>query len=161
MRTRMLTIALVTVALICFGGSAAHASTPVSGSGTFHFTLAPVGSRTADGNTFIAFTFHETITGLYSGKRVGTGSLTVHPDGTVTASDSGVFTGTIAGSSSGSAVLSVDAVGTLSALTANLEATDGVGGLAGVHGQAIATGAATGPTTFAGTYAGRAQFGSP
>jgi hypothetical protein len=94
MPRRVLAIAAVAVVLVCFGATGAQASTPVSGNGTSQITITPVGSRTADGNTFIAFTFLETIAGLYSGTRVGDGSFVLHPDGTVNVSDSGVFTGT-------------------------------------------------------------------
>jgi hypothetical protein len=161
MRRRIIAIVAAAIAFSCFGGTVAQASTPVSGSGTFLITLTPTSSRTADGNTFIDFTFHETIRGLYSGTRVGQGTFVLHADGTATARDSGVFTGSVAGSAPGTAILSVEAAGTFTALTAQVIATDGTAGLAGVHGQAFVTGTATSPTTFAGTYTGRAQFGAP
>jgi hypothetical protein len=161
MPKRIVAIVAATVAVFCLGGIGAAASTPVPGSGHFRITLTPVGSRTADGNTFIAFTFEETIDGLYSGRRVGAGSLVIHPDGTVTARDSGVFTGSVAGSSPGTAILNVEGAGTFAALTAQVQASDGTGGLTGIHSQAFVTGSAVGPTTLAGTYVGRAQFGAP
>jgi len=161
MSRRILTTAAAAIALLCLGGTTAMASTPVSGAGTFQLTLAPVSTRSVDGNTFINFTFHETISGSWSGTRVGHGDLVIHPDGTVNVSDSGVFTGTVAGSAPGTAILSAEASGTFSAVSAQGVIGDGTAGLTGVHGQAFVTGAATGPTSFAGTYTGRAQFGAP
>jgi hypothetical protein len=160
MSKRIFAIVTAAIALFC-SGAVAQASTPVSGGGTFQITLTPVASRTVDGDTFIAFTFRETITGLYSGTRVGQGSLVVHPDGTLTAHDSGVFAGTVAGSAAGTAILNVEGSGTFTALTAQVQASDGTGGLAGIHGQAFVTGHAISSTTLAGAYTGRAQFGAP
>jgi hypothetical protein len=159
MNRKLVAIVAAALAVFCLEGLVAEAATPVSGSGTFVITLTPVGTRTADGNTFIDFTFDETIRGLYSGRRVGQGSLVVHPDGTVTARDSGVFTGTVAGRS-GTAILSVEGVGTFAALTAQVQASDGTGGLTDIHSQAFVTGSAVGLTTLAGTYTGRVQFGA-
>ena len=160
MSKRVVAIAAAVFALVCFGATGAQASTPVSGSGTSHVTVTPVSSRTADGNTFVSFTFVETITGLYSGTRVGDGSFVIHPDGTVTVRDSGVFTGTIAGRT-GTAMTKFEGVGTFAALAGQLQANDGTLGLAGLHGEVFATGSAVGPGMFASTYSGRAQFGAP
>ncbi len=161
MSSRTLTAVGAAIALLCFGGTTAFASTPVSGTGTFQINLTPTSSRSADGNTFIGFTFHETISGIYSGTRVGQGELVVHPDGTINATDSGLFSGTFAGSAPGTAILSVEASGTFAALSAQGQLSDGTAGLAGIRGQAFVSGAATSPTSFAGTYTGRGQFGVP
>ena len=161
MLKRLLTGLVASISLCLFTGTVAQASTPVTGSGTFLFNLTPASSRTADGDTFITYTFHETISGIVSGTRVGQGSLVIHPDGTVNVSDSGVFSGTIAGSAPGTATLSAQASGTFASVTAQGVLSDGAGGLTGVHGVAFVTGAATGPTTFAGSYTQRVQFGAP
>jgi hypothetical protein len=161
MLKRLLTSVVFAISLFALTGTGALASTPVSGGGTFLFNLTPVSSRSADGNTFITYSFHETISGIVSGTRVGQGSLVIHPDGTLNVSDSGVFSGTVAGSAPGTAILSAQASGTFANVTAQGVMGDGTAGLAGVHSVAFVTGAATGPTTFAGTYTARAQFGAP
>jgi hypothetical protein len=161
MLNRILTSLVAAISLCCLSGTVAQASTPISGGGTFQFNLTPVSSRAADGNTFITYTFHETISGIISGTRDGQGSLVIHPDGTVNVSDSGVFSGTIAGSAPGTARLIANASGTFASVTAQGVFSDGAAGLAGVHGQAFVTGAATGPTSFGGAYTARAQFGAP
>ncbi len=132
----------------------AYASTPSPLSGTFSATIAPVASRSADGNTFISFTFNEIFTGTISGTRVGTGRLVIHADGTINARDSGLFSGSVAGAS-GTAILSASISGTFSAIAADFVVTDGAGGLSQIHVEGTAAGAATGPATFAGTYSGQ------
>jgi hypothetical protein len=161
MLKRIVTSVVAALALLCFGGTTAMASPPVSGTGAFNLNFTPVSVRSADGNTFIGFTFHETISGIYSGTRVGQGDLVVHPDGTLNVTDSGVFTGTFAGSAPGTAILSAEAAGTFAAVSAQGQFNNGTAGLAGIHGLAFVSGAATGPTSFGGTYTGRAQFGAP
>lgn len=135
-----------------------YASTPSRLSGTFNATIAPVASRSADGNTFISFTFTEIFTGTISGTRVGAGTLVVHPDGTFNARDAGLLTGTIAGEL-GTATLAADVTGVFgSSLEARFVVSDGTGGLAGVHADGSAIGSPTGPVSFAGTYSGQAQW---
>lgn len=148
-----------TLACLCFGSIAAQASEPVSGSGSSQVTLVPVAAETADGNTFITYTYVETFTGFLAGVRVGKGSLVIHPDGTLNAHASGTFTGTIAGSAPGTAILKVEVSGTFSAAVAQVLVSDGTGGLAGVQGNLVDHGSATGPTSFAGTYSGQVMFG--
>jgi len=133
---------------------AAYAATSTPASGSFLATISPVGSRSADGNTFINFTFVETFQGTLTGTRVGSGSLLIHPDGTINVRDSGLFTGSIAGAS-GTAILSASISGTLASVTGNYVVRDGTDGLAGVHVEGTAAGGATGPATFAGTYSGQ------
>jgi hypothetical protein len=134
----------------------AYASTPTPLSGTFSATIAPVGSRSADGNTFISFTFGETFTGSISGTRVGAGTLVVHPDGTLNVRDAGLLTGSIAGAS-GTANMTGVASGVFGSFKGRFRVSDAAGGLSGVRGEGSFTGSATGPVSFAGTYSGQIQ----
>ena len=139
----------------------AYASTPSPLNGTFSATIAPVASRSADGNTFISFTFNEIFTGTISGTRVGEGTLVVHPDGTFNARDAGLFTGTIGGAP-GTATLAGDITGVFGfSLEARFVVSDGAGGLAGVHAEGSAAGSPTGPLSFAGTYSGLVESSAP
>jgi len=122
--------------------------------GSFAAEISPIGTRSADGNTFINFTFVEDFQGTLTGTRAGTGWLVIHPDGTINARDSGLFAGSIGGAS-GTAILSASLSGTFSALAADFVVTDGTGGLSRIHVEGTAAGAATGPVTFAGTYSGQ------
>ena len=133
---------------------AAYAAPPTPASGSWVANLSPVGSRSADGNTIITFTFEETFQGTLDGTRVGSGRLVIHPDGTINVRDSALFTGSIDGAF-GTAIVSASVSGTFASVTANFVVTDGTGGLAGVHVQGAAAGGALGPATFAGTYSGR------
>ena len=134
----------------------AYASTSTPVSGAFSATIAPVASRTTDGITTISFTFKETFIGTMRGTRVGTGMLVVHPDGTLSFRDTGLFTGTIAGSS-GSATITGVGAGVFSSFNGRFHVSDGAGGLAGVRGGGSFTGNATGPVSFAGTYSGKVR----
>ena len=131
----------------------AYAATQTPASGSFAATISPFEVRSAGGNTFIGFTFVENFTGTMSGTRVGSGRLAIHPDGSINVRVSGVLTGSIA-SASGTVLLDASGTGTLASITLNWVVTDGTGGLAGVHAEGTATGGATGPVSFAGTYSG-------
>src|SRR5260370_28424368 len=76
-----------------------YAEQTVPASGTEATTLSPVSTRAADGNTFIGFTLAESWQGTFAGTRVGSGSVVIHPDGSIDAQSSGIFTCTIAGRS--------------------------------------------------------------
>lgn len=156
MRIGLKTVALVPaiVASLVLFGPTTYASTPSPASGAWAITITSESVSTSDGNTIIAFTFNETITGTGAGTRVGSGRLVIHPDGTLNAHDSGTFTGTIGGLS-GTATATADASGTLAALTGHVEVVDGAGGLAGVHATLFIVGSATGPSSLAGTYTGQ------
>jgi hypothetical protein len=147
-------LVIFTSALAVMSASGAYAAAPTPASGSFAATISPVGTRSADGNTIISFTFVETFQGTLTGTRVGSGRLLIHPDGTINARVNGLFTGSIGGAS-GSAILNSSVSGTLSAFAANFVVTGGEDGLAGVHIEGTAAGAATGPATFAGTYSGQ------
>ena len=127
--------------------------------GTFIFTFQPINVRQDDANTVTDFTFREEISGSVAGVRVGSGTLVVHPDGTLTAEDSGIFTGTVAGVS-GSVIIPVRGEGTFAALTATatFDGSSGTGGLSGLRGKVQVTGTATGQTTITGSYEGQVEF---
>ena len=153
-------VIILGIAAACMSGSsasAAYAATPTPASGAFDIVVTYTGISTADGNTILQFTFLEQATGALTGIRVGSGTLILHPDGTLDAHNSGVFTGTIAGSGPGTAIWRVEASGTINALTGRFEVTMGSGGLAGVFVQASFSGAAVGPTEIKGTYAGQVE----
>jgi uncharacterized membrane protein len=137
--------------------SNAHGPVPVTG--TFNLAFEPVSVRRVDGNTVTDFTFHEQLSGSIAGTRAGTGTLVVHPDGTLTVEDTGRFTGTVAGRP-GSVIVDVRGEGTFASLTATatIDGSSGTGGLRGLRGRARITGAATGPTTLAGSYVGQVHF---
>ncbi len=73
--------------------------------------------------------------------------------------NTGVFTGTVAGRP-GSVNAEVRGRGTFASLiaTARFESGSGTGGLRGLRGPVKVTGAATGPTTLAGSYEGQGRF---
>ena len=129
-------------------------------SGTEATTLSPVSTRAADGNTFIGFTLAESWQGTFAGTRVGSGSVVIHPDGSIDAQSSGIFTGTIAGRS-GTAVMRFHVSGTFAAATVIFTVTDGTGGLAGVHAEGTEVVSATGPLSVAGIYSAVVHFSAP
>jgi len=139
---------------------AAYADEPVQGGGTFTISFTPVPERTADGNTFIDYTFTETTLGIFDGTRVGSGELVIHADGSLNTINSGTFTGTIAGRS-GTAEMSFRGSGTFASAGGSYTVTGGTGGLAGVHAEGKDSGSATGPTTLAGTYSFKVNFSGP
>jgi hypothetical protein len=138
-------------------GPTAYASASTPATGTFNNTITPQKVTSHDGDTVIAFTFLETITGTLSGSRVGSGVLVIHPDGSLNVHNSGTFTGTIAGRG-GTASLHAQAWGTFAAVEGRWWITDGAGGLEGIHARGSLAGSATGPTSFAGTYSGEVEF---
>ena len=154
----LISILAAGLACLCMGGTSAAAAAPLSGSGTFQVTFVPTGVQTADGNTFLTFTFVETSTGFLAGTRVGQGSLVIHPDGTLTARTEGLFTGTIGESAPGTVNLKGEVSGSFAAATGQVQASDGAGGLTGVLAKFVYSGHATGPTSLAGTLTGQAQF---
>lgn len=138
---------------------ASQPGTPQPVAGTFSLTFEPTDVRQADGNTFINFSFHEQLSGSVSGTRVGTGTIVIHPDGTLNVKDTGFLTGTLAGAS-GSVNAEAWAQGTFASLTGSVTVypQTGTGGFAGLQGVVKVTGAATGPATLAGSYEGQLHF---
>jgi hypothetical protein len=137
-----------------------YADEPVQGGGTFTISFSPIPERTADGNTFIDYTFTETSLGIVDGTRVGSGELVIHADGSINTANTGIFTGTIAGRS-GTAEMDFRGSGTFASAGGTYTVTDGMGGLAGVHATGNDSGSATGPTTFAGTNSFKVNFSAP
>lgn len=156
---RLVLIFAIPLVLAALGPTAyASASTPATG--TFNNNITPQKVTSHHGDTVIAFTFLETITGTLSGTRVGSGTLVIHPDGSLSVHNSGTFTGTIAGRV-GSATLHAQASGTFAAVEGRWWITDGAGGLEGAHAHGRLAGSATGPTSFAGTYSGEVELDAP
>jgi hypothetical protein len=160
-RVGLIVVAPLIVCTFLIGSSlAAFADEPVQGGGTFTISFTPVVERTADGNTFIDYTFTETTQGIFDGTRVGSGELVIHADGSLNTINSGTFTGTIAGRS-GTAEMSFRGSGTFASAGGSYTVTGGTGGLAGVHAEGKDSGSATGPTTFAGTYSFKVNVSGP
>ena len=153
---RLATVPLVS-ALSLAAAPAVHADEPVQASGTFTISYSPTSLRAADGNVFFDYTFSEQMLGTLSGTRVGSGSAVIHPDGSLNTSNSGIFTGTIAGAS-GTAEMSFWGSGTFASAGGSYVVTHGTGGLDGVHAEGKDSGSATGPTSFAGTYSFKVVF---
>jgi len=161
-RTRFLSMgSLASIAVLWLAvAPPVYADEIVPASGSSANVLTPVSIRVADDNTFIDYTYVERWQGTIDGTRVGSGSLVIHPDGSVNAQASGVFTGTIAGRS-GTALLRISVSGTLVSAAGNFSMTDGTGGLAGVHAEGTDAAFPTGPTSFGATYSAVVHFSAP
>lgn len=159
---RLLRLALLPLASVVWlaVAPAAYAQEPVTGTGTFTVSFAPVVERVADGNTFIDYTFVENSLGIADGTRVGTGELVIHADGSFNTANTGTFTGTVAGRS-GTIEMEFWGSGTFASAGGNYTLMHGTGGLAGVHAQGNDSGTATGPTTFVGTNYFKVNFSAP
>ena len=157
---RILAIVVTSVASLCFGGIAAQASTPVSGTDTFTISFVPGVELTADGNTIFDYTFVENDVGIVAGTRIGSGELIVHADGSFNTANSGIFTGSIAGRS-GTAEASFFGSGTFASAGGTYIVTHGTDGLVGVQAEGKVSGSATGPTTFVGTNEFKVNFSAP
>jgi hypothetical protein len=134
----------------------AYASTSSLASGTFDIAISPTSSRVDDGNTIVAFTLHETFTGTLTGTRDGSGTLVIHPDGTLRARTSGLFTGTIGGVP-GNATFSDTAAGVASSIVGRFRTSEGSGALENITVSGSINGHATSAVSFAGTYAGKVR----
>jgi len=139
---------------------AAFAEEPGQANGTVTVSFSPTSVRTADGNTFIEYTFAAYFLGAFEGTRIGSGSLVIHPDGSFNTANSGTFTGAIDGVS-GTALMRESGGGTFGSFHANISVAHGTGSLSGVHGEGTDAGSATGPTSLAGTYSIKVHFSGP
>jgi len=138
----------------------AYAAAPIASSGTNILTFAFTGSRSADssGNMMLQFSFVENSTGTLLGTRVGTGTLVLHPNGTINIESSGVFTGTVDGGAPGTLVERSGASGTFASATGTYSGGMGTGGLSGVHSEGTFSGAAVSPVEAITTYSGIVVF---
>ena len=137
----------------------ASASALPSGSGSFTATGEVISVHQADGNTIVTATEVQALTGVLTGTRVASGTMTFHPDGTFTAHDTGTFTGTIDGRT-GSITIRGASSGTGAAGTGQIVGDQGTGGLAGLHLQGTFQPVVTSATTAEGTYSIQYHFGS-
>ncbi len=136
-----------------------NASTLSTGSGSFTATGQVISIQRADSNTIVTATEVQTLTGVLTGTRVASGTMTFHPDGTFTAHDSGTFTGTIDGRT-GSITISGASSGTGNTGTGQIVGDRGTGGLAGLHLQGPFPPVVTSATTAEGTYSIQFHFDS-
>jgi hypothetical protein len=130
MRALKAVLAALPVLATLFLLPAAHASTLSSGSGSFTTTGEVISVRHAGGNTIVTATEVQTITGVLDGTRRAEGTEIFRPDGTFTAHDSGIFTGTIDGRT-GSLTISGASSGAGNTGSGQLVGDRGTGGLAG------------------------------
>ncbi len=151
--------ALPLLALLLVVPAGADASALSTGSGSFTATGEVISVHQADGNTIVTATEVQALTGVLTGTRVASGTMTFHPDGTFTAHDTGTFTGTIDGRT-GSITISGASTGTGNTGTGQLVGDQGTGGLAGLHLQGTFQPMVTSATTAEGTYAIQFHFGS-
>ena len=163
-------VVLMSLALACDGANpptgpaiqasaSAQTGTSIPVAGTFSLAFEPTNVRQVAGNTFIDVSFHEQLSGSILGTRDGNGTLAIHPDGTLNVTDTGFLTGTVAGVS-GAVNAEVRAQGTLASVAGSVTIypQTGTGGFVGLQGVVMITGAATGPTTLAGSYEGQLNF---
>ena len=151
--------ALPLLALFLVLPASANASALSSGSGSFTATGEVISVHQADGNTIVTATEVQALTGVLTGTRVASGTMTFHPDGTFTAHDTGTFTGTIDGRT-GSITISGASTGTGNAGTGQIVGDHGTGGLAGLHLQGTFQPVVTSATTAEGTYSIEFHFDS-
>ena len=151
--------ALPLLASLLWLPAGANASTLSTGSGSFTATGEVISVHQADGNTIVTATEVQTLTGVLTGTRVASGTMTFHPDGTFTAHDTGTFTGTIDGRT-GSITISGASTGTGDTGTGQIVGDRGTGGLAALHLQGTFQPVVTSATTAEGTYSIQFHFAS-
>jgi hypothetical protein len=149
--------ALLVVPFPVFLPGTADAGTQIETAGAFTATVQITDVRLVDGNTIIAATETQTLTGSFAGTRVAHGIQIVHSDGSFEAHDSGTFTGTVNGSS-GTVVISGSSTGVGNSGSGRLVVDRGTDDLAGLHGQGTFQPTITGPTTADGTYSVQIHF---
>jgi hypothetical protein len=120
--------------------------------------------REAGPNIIITWSITVTYTGSFNGTWQGTERDVIFANGRATFHASGIFTGSLSGSSPGTATMNY--AGTASgpeAATAHWTVEQGSGGLAGLHGQGRLEDIVETPTqgcddAFVGNYTGQIQF---
>jgi hypothetical protein len=151
--------ALPLLASLLWLPAGANASALSTGSGSFTATGEVISVHQADGNTIVTATEVQTLTGVLTGTRVASGTMTFHPNGTFTAHDTGTFIGTIDGKT-GSITISGASTGTGTTGTGQIVGDRGTGGLAGLHLQGTFQPMVTSATTAEGTYTIQFHFAS-
>jgi hypothetical protein len=148
--------------MLAFLRSPSYTTTVTEASGTFGMGLSLQTPTVDGGKAIVPFVFAETLSGTVSGKQIGSGTLVLHPDGTVNARHSGIFTGRIAGQA-GTATLLIKAWGTLKYLKARFVFMEGTGDLEDVQARGLFIGGViaatkTGDPIIAGSYTGRVRL---
>jgi len=159
LKTVFAALPVLAALLLPAAAASASASALSSGSGSFTTTGQVISVRQADGNTIVTATEVQTLTGALSGTRMATGIEIFHPDGTVTAHDSGTFTGTVDGRT-GSITISGASSGTGTTGSGEIVGDRGGGGLAGLHLQGTFQPVITSSVTAEGTYSVQFHFDS-
>jgi len=147
MKTALLALLALTLLSIPF----AHATTPITVTGTFTASFTVLSVTSSDGNTIIRVTEIATLSGFFTGTRIAQGSEVIHPDGTFNAYDTGIFTGTANGVA-GTLVITGESNGIGGTGSGDFIVGQGADGLSGVHAQGPFQFTATGPTSTTGTY---------
>jgi hypothetical protein len=132
-------VLLVPIALLLL--APVHATTPILITGNTNVvTSTTVDTRTAGGNTIITATQQIAFAGGMQGSGVHTFTLKIESTGQFTNRGTGLFTGTVNGSQSGTADYSFEVTGSIISQTqqGQIVIGDGSGGLAGLHGQGTA-----------------------
>ena len=147
----MKTTLLLAFALLIVLTPFAHASSPITASGTFTASFTVLSVTTAGGNTIITVNETATLTGSFVGTRIAQGSEIIHPDGSFIASDTGTFTGTLNGEP-GTLVITGHSTGVGGTGAGGFVVNNGAGALEDIHGYGPFQFTATGPTSTTGTY---------
>jgi hypothetical protein len=105
-------------------------------------------SRQADGNTFLEFTNHGTVTGTFTGTFVQTGRMIIHSDGSTETTSLVVFTGTADGCGTGTAAFRFVGQNT----TGHVESIDSADNTVNVHSNTDLVLLPNGAFTYSGTY---------
>ena len=129
----------------------ASVTTPTTAIGTFTASFTVLTMSLSGGNTIITVTETATLSGFFTGTRIAQGSEIIHPDGTLNAHDTGIFTGTVNGVP-GTLVIDGESSGIGITGAGSFTVGQGTEGLAGVHAQGPFQFTATGATTTAGIY---------
>lgn len=157
---RLLKLVLLTIALLSLV-SVANATKSSAGTGSFTSSSSIVHMRNAGENIVLDTKFTLTLTGIFTGKCVGTSHSVMLPDGHATAHGVCTFTGSMrggeSGGPSGTAVLRFQAIGEGASFQGHDVIEQGTAGLAGIHATGTFQGMTTGATS-EGTYSANVHF---
>jgi len=149
-------------ALLVFPATAnasASSSDRASGSGSFTATGEVISVKQVGGDTIVTATEVQLLTGTLTGVRRAVGVEIIHADGTFEATDSGTFTGSIAGRT-GTLTISGASSGVGNVADGRLVGFRGTGGLEDLHLRGTFRTVLTGATTADGTYSIQYHFDS-